>query len=170
MRLAAISPPSIAMASVLFLVLGDMSAAIIGVSFGQETCTVKLGRGGKKSIEGSVAMFIVCFLVGSTTFANVHLREYPVFFGALAATLTAMIGFEAFFNFAVVMGMVPPKGLVLPFISYGSSAMLANLWAVGVLLSIAAEGNEQALKEGWPLRGVFSRSGRQTVASTVPGA
>ena len=49
---------------------------------------------------------------------------------------------EIAFNLAVVMGMVPPKGLVLPFISYGASAMLANLWAVGVLLSIAAEGNE----------------------------
>jgi dolichol kinase len=84
----AISPPSIAMASVLFLILGDMCAAVIGVSFGHEACTLKLGRTGKKSIEGSVAMFAVCFLVGSTVFAHVHLREYPVFFGALAATLT----------------------------------------------------------------------------------
>lgn len=84
----AISPPSIAMASVLFLVLGDMSAAIIGVSFGQETVSIKLGRHGKKSMEGSVAMFVMCFVVGSTIFASVHLREYPVFFGALAATLT----------------------------------------------------------------------------------
>jgi cell division protein FtsW len=72
----------------------------------------------------------------------------------LASTLTAMIGFEAFFNLAVVMGMVPPKGLVLPFISYGASAMLANLWAVGVLLSIAAEGNESEVAEGWPKRGL----------------
>ena len=89
----------------------------------------------------------------------------------LAATLTAMIGFEAFFNLAVVMGMVPPKGLVLPFISYGSSAMLANLWAVGVLLSIAAEGNEEALKKGWPLRGVFStRAPKAMTTPTVSGA
>ena len=61
----AISPPSIAMASVLFLILGDMCAAVIGVSFGHEACTLKLGRSGKKSIEGSVAMFAVCFLVGA---------------------------------------------------------------------------------------------------------
>ena len=52
------------------------------------------------------------------------------------------------------MGIVPPKGLVLPFISYGASAMLANLWAVGVLLSIAAEGNESEVAEGWPKRGL----------------
>ena len=39
-------------ASILFLVLGDMSAAIIGVSFGGETVSLKLGREGKKSLEG----------------------------------------------------------------------------------------------------------------------
>ena len=42
-----IAPPSISTAALLFLVLGDMSAAIIGVSFGGETCVVKLGRTGK---------------------------------------------------------------------------------------------------------------------------
>jgi len=83
----AISPPSIAMASILFLVLGDMSAAIIGVSFGGETVSLKLGREGKKSLEGSFAMFCVCFIIGNVIFAEVHLGEYPVFFGALAATV-----------------------------------------------------------------------------------
>mmetsp|Transcript_59802 Transcript_59802/g.129632 ORF Transcript_59802/g.129632 Transcript_59802/m.129632 type:complete len:287 (+) Transcript_59802:320-1180(+) len=86
----ALSPPSIAMASILFLVLGDMSAAIIGVSFGGETVSMKLGRGGKKSIEGSSAMFLVCFVIGCSVFASVRLREYPVFFGALTATLTEL--------------------------------------------------------------------------------
>lgn len=85
-----LSPPSIAMASILNLVLGDMSAAIIGVSFGGEACSVKLGRSGKKSLEGSVAMFAVCFVVGCSVFAGVELREYPVFFGALVATLTEL--------------------------------------------------------------------------------
>ena len=67
----------------------------------------------------------------------------------LAATLSVMIGLEAFFNLAVILGMVPPKGLVLPFISYGSSATLANLWAVGILLSIAAEAKDQPIEQGW---------------------
>jgi len=86
----AISPPSIAMASILFLVLGDMSAAIIGVSFGGDKVLAKLGREGKKSMEGSTAMFCVCFVVGCSMFAGIHLREYPVFFGAFAATLTEL--------------------------------------------------------------------------------
>jgi len=85
-----ISPPSIAMASILFLVLGDMMAALIGVSFGGEVSSVKLGRAGKKSIEGSVAMFLVCFLIGCTIFASIELREYACFLGALVATITEL--------------------------------------------------------------------------------
>jgi len=87
----AMSPPSVSMASILFLVLGDMTAAIMGVSFGGDSFgKLKLGRAGKKSLEGSLAMFCVCFVVGSTIFAPIRLREYPIFFGALAATLTEL--------------------------------------------------------------------------------
>lgn len=85
-----ISPPSISTAALLFLVLGDMSAAIIGVSFGGEVASVKLGRTGKKSLEGSLAMLVVCFVVGCVLFATVELREYPVFLGAVAATLVEL--------------------------------------------------------------------------------
>lgn len=85
-----IFPPSIAMVSILNLVLGDLSAAIIGVSFGGEKCSMRLGREGKKSVEGSVAMFLVCFVSGCFVFAEVHLCEYAVFFGALVATFTEL--------------------------------------------------------------------------------
>ena len=62
------------MAAILFLVLGDMVAAIVGVSFGGDALgKLKLGREGKKSLEGSLAMFFVCFFVGSTIFAHVRL-------------------------------------------------------------------------------------------------
>ena len=79
------------MASILFLVLGDMTAAIMGVSFGGDSFgKLKLGRAGKKSLEGSLAMFCVCFVVGTAIFGPIRLREYPVFFGALTATLTEL--------------------------------------------------------------------------------
>jgi len=87
----ALSPPSVAMVSIIFLVLGDMSAAIIGVSFGGETVSLKLGRSGKKSMEGSVAMFLVCFVSGCIIFSGVELREYFVFVGALVATLVELL-------------------------------------------------------------------------------
>ena len=51
----------------------------------------------------------------------------------LATGLTVMIVSEAMFNLGVVMGLLPPKGLVLPFISYGASAMMSEFtrcWTV----------------------------------------
>ena len=55
----------------------------------------------------------------------------------LAAGITLALGLQGFVNIAVVMGLVPTKGLTLPFISYGGSALLIDLFAVGVLLSVA---------------------------------
>lgn len=68
----------------------------------------------------------------------------------LASTLTLMVGFEAFFNLGVVMGVLPPKGLVLPFISYGATAMMSHLWVIGILLSISAESDAAPIAAGWP--------------------
>merc|ERR1712151_1327667 len=82
--------PVIAMTSIIFLVMGDMSAALIGRSFGQSICSLKIGPGAKKSVEGSAAMFVVCFVFGCTIFSEVHLREYAVCIGALVATLTEL--------------------------------------------------------------------------------
>jgi len=82
--------PVIAMTSIIFLVLGDMSAALIGRSFGQSVCSMKVGPGGNKSVEGSVGMFLVCILFGSMIFCQVHLREYAVVIAALTATLVEL--------------------------------------------------------------------------------
>ncbi len=79
----------------------------------------------------------------------------------LAATLAIMVGLEAFLNLAVVMGIVPPKGLVLPFVSYGGSAMISHLWIVGILLSISAEAQDTPVQAGWPTA--------PTAATRVPG-
>lgn len=83
-------PPVIAMTSMIFLVLGDMSAALIGRSFGQSVVSMRIGPGGKKSVEGSAAMFLVCVVIGCVIFGEVHLREYAVVFGALTATITEL--------------------------------------------------------------------------------
>jgi cell division protein FtsW len=55
----------------------------------------------------------------------------------LGSGLTLLMGLQAFINMAVVMGLLPTKGLTLPLISYGGSALTLNLFAVGVLYSIS---------------------------------
>jgi len=57
----------------------------------------------------------------------------------LALGITAMILSQALINFAVVLGMVPTKGIPLPFVSYGGSSLLVMLLATGVLLNISQQ-------------------------------
>jgi cell division protein FtsW len=62
----------------------------------------------------------------------------------LALGATAMVLFQALINFAVVLGMMPTKGIPLPFVSYGGSSLLVMLLATGVLLSVAHQGSNNA--------------------------
>ena len=56
----------------------------------------------------------------------------------LAFGIAVLLGVESFINMAVVTGLLPTKGLALPFISYGGSSLLLTLFAVGVLLNISS--------------------------------
>jgi dolichol kinase len=67
-------------------VLGDLTAAIIGISFGK----IKIG---KKSLEGTLAMFSLCFLVGSCLFLSVESPgiDLIVILGSASATLAELL-------------------------------------------------------------------------------
>jgi cell division protein FtsW len=61
-------------------------------------------------------------------------------FGCYAAVgFSTLVGAQALVNFAVVFGLLPTKGLTLPFISYGGSSLMTLLAAMGVLLSVSAD-------------------------------
>jgi cell division protein FtsW len=47
------------------------------------------------------------------------------------------IGLSAITNLAVVLGLIPTKGLTLPFLSFGGSSLLVNCMAVGILLNVS---------------------------------
>ena len=62
----------------------------------------------------------------------------PDRFGSLVAVgLTTMVSLQAFINISVVLGMMPTKGIPLPFVSMGGSSLLVNLLGMGVLLNIS---------------------------------
>ena len=66
--------------------------------------------------------------------------RHPTPFGRLVAFgVTVLLVAQAGVNMAVVLGLLPTKGLALPFVSYGGSAMIGALTSVGVLLAMSRE-------------------------------
>jgi cell division protein FtsW len=90
-----------------------------------------------------IALFLMLFLRGITV-AN---RSKDSFSYYLAYGLTMMISIQALINFAVVTGMVPTKGLPLPFMSYGGSALLVNMAVIGLLLRISKGDDDVAVED-----------------------
>jgi cell division protein FtsW len=67
----------------------------------------------------------------------------PDTFGRLMALgITVMVVGQALVNLSVVLGLVPTKGIPLPFISYGGSSLIGMLLATGVLLNISQHADE----------------------------
>ena len=95
-------------------------------------------------------VFAFCVIV---VCATLLLRRSPDLFGLLlGAGIVAVIGLQAIINFAVVTNTIPNKGMALPFMSYGGSNLVMTLAALGVLLNIFRQAQEQpALARKTPL-------------------
>jgi len=72
-----------------------------------------------------------------------------VFAGLVAQGVGIWVGFQAFINMGVNLGALPTKGLTLPLMSFGGSAILVNLVAIAVVLRIDYE-NRQLMHGGRP--------------------
>ena len=70
-----------------------------------------------------------------------------VFSGLVAQGVGIWIGFQAFINMGVNLGALPTKGLTLPLMSYGGSAIMMNLIAIAIVLRIDIE-NKQMMRGG----------------------
>jgi cell division protein FtsW len=87
-----------------------------------------------------LSLFLVLVWRGVQTALNAR----DLFGTYLALGCTMIIGLQAFVNAAVVMGMLPTKGLTLPFLSYGGSSIIANFACLGLLLSVAGHQGRRA--------------------------
>lgn len=84
---------------------------------------------------------MVLLLLGIVWRAMVIASRARDLFGMLVATgLGALLGAQSIINLGVVGGVMPNKGLVLPFMSYGASAVLAHTLVIGLLLRISMDG------------------------------
>ena len=81
-------------------------------------------------------IIVACFCVIAWRGLRTSLRAPDRFGAFLALGLTTMVAFQAFFNVSVVLGILPTKGIPLPFVSYGGSSLLINLIGIGMLLNV----------------------------------
>ncbi|MDD3803370.1 MAG: FtsW/RodA/SpoVE family cell cycle protein [bacterium] len=82
-----------------------------------------------------ISLFILFLKMG----IDVAKSSYNSFHKALAYGVSIMIFTKAIVHIAISLKLAPATGLVLPFISYGGSAMIFNLGMVGILMNIARE-------------------------------
>ena len=80
---------------------------------------------------------LLCFCVIAWRGMRTALRAPDRFGAFLALGLTTMVAFQALFNISVVLGLLPTKGIPLPFVSYGGSSLLINLIGMGILLNVS---------------------------------
>ncbi len=83
-----------------------------------------------------------CFEIGRKA-----IRLDRVFSGLVAQGVAVWFGVQAFINVGVASGLLPTKGLTLPFVSYGGSALLSSLIAVALVLRVDYE-NKVILRGG----------------------
>jgi len=101
-------------------------------------------EGGFVGVVVVVVLFSILVLRGFV----ISFRCDDLFGMLLASGLTAVIALGAFINMAAVMGLVPTKGLVLPFLSYGGTSLVMCMMVIGILLNISSRrGQEEATAE-----------------------
>ncbi len=110
---------------------------------------------------GSLGIFLLFggFLIGGMA---IGLRANSYFGQYLASGIVITIFMYALIHVAVALGLLPPTGQPLPFISFGGSALVSNLFAAGVLLSISRyrrRPDENSNGRGWNRRSRVSRAG-----------
>jgi cell division protein FtsW len=108
----------------------------------------------------------VAFLIGLYTIViwrglRAALNASEAFGTYLGLGLVSLVAFQAITNMAVAMGVVPTKGLTLPFISYGGSSLIMLMGSAGLLLSISATAETGAKKKS-------SRSPKPPTSKAMP--
>ena len=96
---------------------------------------------------GFVGIVLLCAAFAWVVFRGLRAawRAQDEYAGYLAAGMTLFIGLQAFTNLAVAMGLLPTKGLALPFVSYGGSSLLVNAAAAGIILNTSRYGVSRAV-------------------------
>ncbi len=82
-------------------------------------------------------LILACFCVIAWRGLRTAMRAPDRFGAFLALGLTTMVSVQAFFNISVVLGLLPTKGIPLPFVSFGGSSLLVSMIGMGILLNVS---------------------------------
>ena len=85
-----------------------------------------------------ILLYLVFIILG----VRIVLKTKDEFGNLLALGIVLLIALQAFIHIGVSTGILPTKGLCLPFISYGGSSLVINLTSVGILLNIGKNQNK----------------------------
>lgn len=98
---------------------------------------------------GVLGIFAIIGLFGLLVWRGLVIaRQAEDRFGTyLALGLSALFGLQALINMAVVLSVMPAKGITLPFVSYGGSSLLVSMASIGVLLSISRRPEPWAISD-----------------------
>ncbi len=88
-------------------------------------------------------MMLFGFIVMRSLYIAMNTRDSFIRLGITGIAM--MIGFQSAINMAVNLHLIPPKGMTLPFISYGGSSMMAIAFSMGILLSLTRRWPEARL-------------------------
>ncbi|KPJ77384.1 MAG: rod shape-determining protein RodA [Deltaproteobacteria bacterium SG8_13] len=95
---------------------------------------------------GLVGVAVILCLYGLILWRGMNIARHTQDpFGCfMAMGLTASITLQVCVNMGVALGLLPTKGLALPFLSYGGSSLLMNMAAIGILMNIDRTGTDPA--------------------------
>jgi len=89
-------------------------------------------------------LVLLCFCVIAWRGLRIAVHAADSFGAILALGLTTMMAVQALVNISVVLGLMPTKGIPLPFVSAGGSSLLVNLLGMGVLLNVSQHASTEA--------------------------
>lgn len=109
---------------------------------------------------------LVLFVVLAWAGVRIALRSSTYFTRWVSAGITAWLLMQALINIMVVLGLLPVLGVPLPFLSYGGSALLANVMAVGILVACA---RDEPDARAWLRRRAQAKAPKRRLSAILPG-
>lgn len=109
------------------------------------------------------SVIVICFLLLVGAGFRIAQSARSDFSRLVAAGLTIIVGFQAFFIMAGIMRLLPLTGITLPFVAYGGSSLVANYILIALMMRISDEGSVTTSQE--ETTGVHQPSERAFVAA-----